>query len=241
MLSATTTAVAIGDQSTHPPRCDAPQNGTHDSAALRTEVLRHVVAETEPAELPTRWRFLRKSPNVRRLRGDRRDLTTSLQQRFREEDLVAVRILVRAKDNELELSPVFGDISSKFLLICDASHQAVDAISARGMLSSSDPPYLVHGLACHSKDAPGERRGMVLASSDDDLHVLHELRINCMAASGLESLSGKHARQLFFPSVHVNCQHKIFFLRWPFGRSQTSSMNRHRSRSNIIGDLQRSR
>jgi hypothetical protein len=211
VAGATPTAPVVADRATRSLHLDPPQKRTCETEAIRADVLGHVVAKTEPAALPNLWRFLAKSPSVRRLGGDRRDFAASLQQHFSDEDLVASRILVRSRDSELQLSPVFGDASSKFLLIYDGNNKPIDAISVRGRLSSCDPPFLRYALARQSKDSSGRPTLMILASTDDDLHVLHQLRLNCTSAAGLERLSGKHARQLFGPSFLDDCHRKYFF------------------------------
>jgi hypothetical protein len=210
-VGATPRAPFGDDHSLSTPCRGGAERPAREIADIRVDILSQVVAETEPAQLTNHWRFLPTSPRVRQFGGDPRDLAASLQQHFGTDDLVASRVLIRSRDSELQLSPVFGDASSKFLLMCDENDRPINAISARGKLSSSAPPFLKYALARHSKGAPDLPTCMILASTDDDLQVFHQLGFNCTSAAGLERLCGKHARQLFGPSFLDDCHRKYVF------------------------------
>jgi hypothetical protein len=174
----------------------APGESNRPDANLRAQILKRIQEQTRPAPLPKPWDFLGSSRSTRQLLGEPVDLVAALQTEFSVEQLFIARMIKGASENQPRLAPVFGDSSSSFVIRRDASRSPVDAISARGLLSSPVPDWLPL-LAERTDAVSGHPRPVLLAFSDAEVLVLRRLDGNFTSAAGLEQLSGNHARELF--------------------------------------------
>ena len=172
-----------------------PVDATHQCAELLAKILSRIQHQSRPAPLPQSWSFLGISQSMRQLRGDAAELIASLQTEFSLEELLAAQVIRHTADNQLRLSPIFGDASASFVLRRDAARSAVDVISSRGLLSSAGPDWL--RLAAERADgSTGYERPMLLAFEDADVLVLHRLSYKFTSAAQLERLNGNQVREL---------------------------------------------
>ena len=175
---------------------DLPADLSPHAADLRTKILAVIIELTERARLPQEWRFLGVSTSMRCLGSEPSDLVASLRTKFSLDELLATRIVVVGPDNQPQLSPIFGDTSSSFVILRDAMRSPSDVISARGLLSSPAPDWL--RLAAEPADgSTRHEQPVLLAFSDAEALVWHRLGFHFASAAGLEQLSGQQVRALF--------------------------------------------
>ena len=138
----------------------APRGG--DGALSKAELKELLMAHSAPAPLPPAWTFLGRSDAIRQLRCPPAELALALQNEFPVERLLSSRILVRAANGQLCLSPVLGDERSKFMMILDQEAESHGCSQRRGAMISSDPPFFRCGVRPENQRRP---RRVYLASS----------------------------------------------------------------------------
>jgi hypothetical protein len=173
-----------------------------DQPAPVSEILQRIRKLTQRAALPDAWSVLKTSPCVRQLKSNRHDLVETLTSDFSIDALLSSRIIVRGADNTLALSPIFGGLKSKFIILRGKDGAPCDVISARGQLSAGKVPLLRYSLS-QMPVANGESTPVFVGTSDDDLQVLHALGQPFICAAGITTLSWQQIRQLLTPGKFI--------------------------------------
>lgn len=198
---------SIVSQPEPPASAESPAGYTSAKHDWRRRLLNRIEKQSSPALPPKVWRFLGTTQSVRRLSHDASQLVASLKNEFSEGALRASRVLISRSPDALQLSAVFGDESSSFVIRRGTGRVLTDVISARGLLSDATPEWL--HLAAERRDAAATRPQVVLtAFRDDEMLVLHRLRFKFTSAAGLPAITGKRVRELFTARAPHRQHHK---------------------------------
>ena len=162
---------------------------------LRSRVLESITLKTRPAPLPRAWNVLPKATRLRQLCSDPDSVVAALQSEFTAEELLFVGVLVMGEDSKLKLSSVFGDGKSSFAVRSDKHSTPVQAMSVRGLLSTSIPEWCLWASE-QSSDSTKPTSPLLLAATDGEARVYERLGFNYVSGAGLERISGKRVKEL---------------------------------------------
>lgn len=174
------------------PTTNAATVPADEQTGARSEILRHILQNSEPAPLPDAWTFLRPTNCVRTLRCMPSELVASLKESFSEEELQAAKVLTGDAANQLQLSPVLCE--HKFQVLDGADHQPIDLASDSGALFGTDPPCFKY--ACQRLAVAGRTKRVMVAALED-LQIFESLGLRSTPAAGLASLDGQQVRRLY--------------------------------------------
>ncbi len=205
-------------ESLHPTApADPPRLPDAELPLRRIEILQAVEAATRAAPTPARWRPLKGSRSLRQLRGDAAELLVSLQAQFPDNELVATRVVERGVEGTLHLSPIFGDARSTFLLRRDEHGRPIDVVSARGVLTGTQPE-LLRLAAAVVKEGNDPESPVLLAADDAEVFLCHRLKIPFTC--GPSSVDGELLRALFAarPAHRRARQYTFVLAGWQMGQ-----------------------
>lgn len=175
---------------------DAPIQAIDPNGDVRTRILASVEQRTRSLPPPNAWAALGATKSMRQVPGEPNELVTALQSQFSDEQLLTAQVLTQDPGGPLRLSTVFGDATSGFLLRRDRARNPIDAVSSRGVLTSSEPEWL--RLVSDEGDRAGNHAQSVLLAFDDaELFLFHRLGFKFTSAAGLERICGEQVGKLF--------------------------------------------
>ena len=214
-VSSAVAQCASSDLRPHVPAHDPQSLPREGTGRVRTGVLNTILSMSRPADMPTKWAFLDRSEHVRQLRCASDDLRAALRDKFSDEDLLATRVLRRRTD-QLELSDVLGDTTSKFMITLDRESRPVDVVSTRGSLFAECPPWLRCAMVRLANEGQDKVQAMFLANTDDDAQVMLGLGLRCTPSAGLDRIDGDTVHRMFQDTdeIHNRCRYRLTLPAW---------------------------
>jgi hypothetical protein len=165
---------------------------------MSSEVLQRIKERSRATAAKGVWGFLAPVINVRNLPFADSVVINELREEFSSEQLEAARVLVRRRDNQLELNSVLVGEATQGLFLRQAKDQApFDIVNHKGSLTADNPPAFDCGRDFFTKRFSGRTKSIFVAFSDEDLATLRILRLPCTPAAGLATMHGEQLRRLF--------------------------------------------
>lgn len=163
---------------------------------VRLEILRAIVAASQPAPLPPAWGFLSRCPEVRQLTTWGEALLSSLRSSFLESDLQGARVILQ-RGGQFCLNHVIQRPDERILIEYDGAEQPCNFVSAHGQLVSARPPLMDVLPWANGRGQFPAHAWLFVLSTGEDLHVVHRLGFAATTSAGLMTVSETNMEAIF--------------------------------------------